>query len=363
MNSGAPAPSPFVVFALPRSRTAWLARSLTYGPWTCAHDEIRHCRAPEDITAWLSQAYVGSVETAGAPFWRYLRMVRPDARIAVVRRPVSEVLASLLAIRGIEWNAERLATVLRAHDRKLDQIERRVPGVVSVSFSDLADEATYARLFEHCLGLSHDPAWWADLAGRNVQINLPAYMRYFQAYEPQLDKLAKRVAHRITLGMQPKCVAGPDDGMMFQVETFRQFYADAKALIAMHCEQSGHRPDEHTRFNLPMFRALDSFGVLQVMTARANGRMFGYLLTIIAPGLDRPDLMQGTHTAFFTSPDVRGLGMRLQRAALEALRQRGVHEVIMRAGVLGNGPRMGTYYRRLGAEDFGQMYKLELQET
>ncbi len=28
---------PFVVFGLPRSRTAWLSRFLTYGDWVCGH--------------------------------------------------------------------------------------------------------------------------------------------------------------------------------------------------------------------------------------------------------------------------------------------------------------------------------------
>jgi hypothetical protein len=31
----------------------------------------------------------------------------------------------------------------------------------------------------------------------------------------------------------------------------------------------------------------------------------------------------------------------------------------MRAGVVGAGPRMGALYRRLGAEPFGELYKME----
>ena len=100
-----------------------------------------------------------------------------------------------------------------------------------------------------------------------------------------------------------------------------------------------------------------------VLTARANGRMFGYLMTIVAPSLDAPDVIQGEHQIFFASPTIRGLGMRLQRAALETLRARGVHEVIMRAGHCGSGPRLGTFYRRLGAEQFGQMYRLQLEDA
>jgi hypothetical protein len=105
---------------------------------------------------------------------------------------------------------------------------------------------------------------------------------------------------------------------------------------------------------------LDDIGALQCLTARVNGRMFGYLMTVIGPSLDSPEVMQGEHTIFFASSAVRHLGMRLQRTALEKLRERGVHEVIMRAGHRGSGPRLGTFYRRLGAEPFGQYYRMEL---
>jgi hypothetical protein len=88
--------------------------------------------------------------------------------------------------------------------------------------------------------------------------------------------------------------------------------------------------------------------------------MFGYLMTAIGPTLDAPDVMQGWHTIFFASSDMPGLGMKLQRAALDGLRARGVGEVIMRAGHRGSGPRLGTFYRRLGAERYGELYRLEL---
>ena len=53
--------------------------------------------------------------------------------------------------------------------------------------------------------------------------------------------------------------------------------------------------------------------------------------------------------------------MKLQRAAIETLQARGVNEVFFRAGVRGSGPRMGAMYRRLGAADDGQLYKLNLK--
>ena len=157
-------------------------------------------------------------------------------------------------------------------------------------------------------------------------------------------------------------VDGEFDGVTFQVEPFREFYRDAEPLFREHLTQVGESPDDHARKNLSLLQMLDDTGGLQCLTARVNGRMFGYLMTVIGPSLESPDDLRGEHTTFFASPAIRGLGMRLQRAALEKLRERGVGEVIMWAGQRGSGPRLGTFYRRLGAEDFERrLYKLNLE--
>lgn len=347
-----------MVFATPRSRTAWLAQFLSYGPWTAGHDELRHCRSLEDVTSWLAQPCTGSVETSAAPFWRLIPSILPNARVVTLRRPVPDVVDSLRR-GGLAFDEAPMTAALHAIERKLNQIERRLPDVLAVTYDDLATEAGCARVFEHCLGLPHDPAWWAACDPVNIQINLPALMRYYTAHRPQLDKLTKTAKHRIVAGMT-RHAAEPPDGMTFQCEPFRQFYRDAKHLFAEHLAQTGQSPDDHARKNLALLEHLDDAGLLQTMTARSNGKMFGYLQSVIGPTLDAPGVAQAWHTIFFASPVIGGLGMKLQRAALAALRERGVDEVIMRAGHRGSGPRLGTFYRRLGAEEFGQLYRMEL---
>jgi hypothetical protein len=54
--------------------------------------------------------------------------------------------------------------------------------------------------------------------------------------------------------------------------------------------------------------------------------------------------------------------MKLQRASIEALRNKGVGEVIFRAGTRGSAERVSVLYRRLGGEDFGQLYRLDLSK-
>lgn len=350
--------TPFVILSLPRSRSAWLARFLTHGDWLCGHEEIIHCRSLDDVTAWLGRPCTGSVETAAAPFWRLLLKLRPDARVVLIRRPVAEVVESMMAL-DLGFDRSALNAAMLRLNRKLDQIERRVPGAVVVDFAGLADEQTCARLFEHCLPYKHDAAWWAAVSAINIQIDMGQLLRTFRAYEPQLAKLAKVAKHRMISGMGHRAEI---DGITFQREPFRSFYRDARPLFEEHLVQTGQSPDDHGRKNLPLLQALDDMGALQCLTARSrNGRMDGYLMSVIGPSLDDPDVIQAEHTIFFASSDVPGLGMKLQRVALDALRERGVHEVLMRAGHRGSGPRLGTFYRRLGAEPFGELYRLPLE--
>lgn len=309
----------------------------------------------DDVRSWFAQPATGTVETAAAPWWRLMLRMQPDIRIALIRRPAADVTGSL-ARYG--FDPARTAPLMARLDRKLDQIEARVPGVLSVTFGELATEEGCARLFEHCLPYKHDPAWYAIMAPRDLQINLAVMARYARAFAPQMGKLAKIAKHATIAGMGHG--AHQIDGMTIAVEPFDTFLRDGRPLFERHLIEVGEAPDAWRAKNLPLMRALDGMGAMQVLTARSNGRMFGYLMTIIAPSLESAGVLSAQHLTFYASADAPGLGMKLQRAAIDALRERGVGEVFLRAGVRGEGPRLGTIYRRLGAEDFGQMFKLEL---
>ena len=168
---------------------------LNYGDWQCGHDEIRHCRSLDDVKSWLAQPCTGSVETGGAPFWRLLLHYRPDVRIVTIRRPVEDVVRSLRAT-GVVFDAT-LEPLMRRLDHKLDQVERRAPGVRSFTYEDLRTESACATLFEHCLSCQHDHARWQTFVRTNMQVNLHHTVRYFIAHRTQLEKVAKQAKHRM----------------------------------------------------------------------------------------------------------------------------------------------------------------------
>jgi hypothetical protein len=351
---------PFVIFGLPRSRTAWLSAFLSYGGWFCGHDQLRYFRSVKDISGWLDQPLTGSVETAGAAFWRTLRDLRPDTRVVVIRRPVADVVASLMALNlGLE--AGPLTAAMQRMDAKLSQIVRRYPGALEVTFAELGTEAGCKRVFEHCLSRPHDPDWWAFMAPRNIQVNVAACLRYFAAHHGQLAKLGAQLKST-TLAKFSHRSRRDLDGLAIAEEPLKTLMRDAKGLIESHATVVEDAPEDAWTKNYDLMFKMEELGSLQVLVARSNGRVFGYLLTVIGPSMEANDRTTATHTAFYASPDFPGVGRKLKLAAHDILRDKGVHEVMLRAGVRGDGPRLGSLYRRLGAVDHGQLFKIELQE-
>lgn len=350
--------APFIVYALPRSRSFWLSQYLSYGDYECAHEHARHLRTMGDIRSWLAQDYTGTAETTVAPWWRLVRQIRPDIRTLVVRRPVGEVVESLMRLdmAGVcSFGRDVLTRQIQRLDRALDRIEANVQGVMSVRFDDLADEDVCAEVFEHCLGYAHDHDWWASIEKVNLQVNMRAMMRYYLAHKEQIEALAKAAKYRV-LASLPRRVE--TDGVTLQEETFDASFPDAKRLFAEHALAVGEPPDAYLRKNIPLIKALADAGSAQIYTARSNGRMFGYLLSVIAPSLESEKIKTAIHTLFYASPDAPRVGMKLQRAAVASLWDKGVDEVYLRSGPRGDGPRMGAVYQRMGAVPDGEWYKL-----
>lgn len=350
----------FLILALPRSRTFWLSKFLSYGDYECGHEEARQLRTLDDARIWLNQENHGTVETAVAPFWRLFRDFNPSLRIITIRRPVAEVVSGLMGLNmaGVcEYNEVALTHRMTRLDAKLGQIEKRL-GALSVNFADLDDEETIKRIFETCLPYPFDRAWWEYAKAHDLQCNMRAMMRYAVAYREPLEKLAKQAAHLCRanmVGTQPK----PQDGLAIQQESFDAWERDGVALFEAHCAQVGEAPDQWKRKNIPLMREIYDAGRMQITTARCNGRMFGYVNAVIYPSLERCALLSAVHTTHYASPEFPGLGLKLQRASVAALRARGVVEIFFHEGVRADGPRMGVIYKRLGASEFGKFHRLQ----
>jgi len=349
--------SPFLVLGLPRSRTAWLSRFLNYGEWTCGHDEARRFRSLDDARAWASQPCVGSIETAVAGHWRMIDKIAPGTRVAIIRRPVDEVLQSLSNLFGPSFNQNAFRPRMNQLDAKLRQVAARLKCPV-FAYSDLADEAACASLFQYCLPYVHDTAHWHAWSGVNVQCDMRAMVKYADAYFPQLSKFSD-VCKQITLSDMLR--ASPDmEAFSFEEVSVSEWRSAAQQLFREHCALVNERPEEWANKNWPLMEKLGDIGAMQIMSAKCNGRMFGYLMTIISPSLTGENKVSASNLTFFADESAPGLGIKLQRAAINALRNKGVREIFWEAGDRGSGPRLGSLYRRLGAVEHGRTYRLAM---
>ncbi|HUN00405.1 MAG TPA: hypothetical protein PLI96_07975 [Halothiobacillus sp.] len=351
---------PFIIYALPRSRTYWLSKFLSHGAWKCGHDEVRYIRGLDDVKSLLDAPFYGSAETAAAPWWRLIHAMRKDIKPVVIRRPVDDVMTSLFAT-GVAFDEAKLLKTIKSLDAKLDQIEARVPGVLSVAFDDLNTEEVCARIYEHCTGQPHNSEWYNLVAPMRLIVDLEAMVRYCQAHEPQLQRIGRLAKQRILAKISRRPVAS--DSFTFQQESLEQFIADAPKLFGQHLIEVGEHPDAWRDKNLELMGVLESLGVLHITTARSNGRMFGYIMSLTAPALDSRTGRDGLHTLFYVSPEAPGLALKLQRASVEFLRSQGCDQIAFRAGTRGPGEKMSAIYRRIGAQDAGHMFTLDFKEA
>lgn len=188
-----PPETPFLVCALARSRTAWLSAFLSYGGWACGHERAITMRDIPDVLDYFAQPRIGTVETAAAFGWDVLRYHVPHLRTVVVRRPVDEVVAAMMAVdvSGVATYDEGLlrSTIMRAN-RALDRIAAQ-PGVLAVDFADLDHEDACRAVFEHCLPFEFDRAWWLSLKDQNIQIDTRAHLLYYYQNRDAVERFKR----------------------------------------------------------------------------------------------------------------------------------------------------------------------------
>jgi len=179
--------APFIAFALPRSRTAWLSRYLAYDGRQVGHDVAARSNSIAGFFRNFDEGMAGTVETGAMMGWRLFRERFPSAPITVVRRSVQDVYLSLS-----QFGIFPLAGDLEARSAILDELEKE-PGVLSVSFRDMYSEKSRRRVFEHCLGRRWDQEWDARWAPVNVQVDVAVAMRAVAANQDAIVAMKEEV--------------------------------------------------------------------------------------------------------------------------------------------------------------------------
>ena len=159
----------FLIFALPRSRTAWLATMLTsigydgdYCSSFCQHEWFDFDNPLPNRTH-----FNGASSTGAALHWEKVLKNNPDARIVTIRRkPLDAVLASYERATGLK--AEDMFQTMARANVCLNAIEADT-GCLSVNFNDIDDRAE--EIHRWCLpGVEIDQLRLDQLKRMNIQL-------------------------------------------------------------------------------------------------------------------------------------------------------------------------------------------------
>lgn len=183
----------FIIYGLPRSRTYWLSKFLTYKDHTCTHEIADTLRVPDDYKEFFKQKNVGTSETGVAQGWWLIEDACPGIKTVVVHRPVEESVNSLFQI-DLDGVAVYDKDLLMKHyaygERMLKQISSR-KDVLSVDFHDLNKMEVCKKIFEHCLPYEFDVKWWGSLKNKNLQCDFRKRIIYFLAHKEEINNFKR----------------------------------------------------------------------------------------------------------------------------------------------------------------------------
>jgi len=192
-----------------------------------------------------------------------------------------------------------------------------------------------------------------------------------ESYPPSdLDALtlrenAERAAYQIRLAAyQARCgEASADVAAMIQEEDWFAFAPDGLPLAGRHYEEVRRDDDDDIDLNIPLIEGMARAGLLQIVTARAGGKLVGYLVFILSPSLVSRSEMEAVQSPFYVLPEWRGwTGLALHRESIRLLKEKGVKRLTLRSGVRGVGSRQDTLFRRISAQPDGRMWTLKIGE-
>ena len=344
---------PFVIFALPRSRTFWLSRFLS-GDGTvkpCGHDIAIGMDSLSDVKTALTEHLCGTVETGSMMAWRWLRKTLPEARFIVVRRPLDDVAASL---ERCGLNVPRSVLELRA--AWLDEISAR-HGTITLNAADLDQPEACAALFQQCRGAKCSPLWLACNMGANIQLDLNRRVELLRSRAAQIEGL-KAAAEMADRRLRDKYLPFVE----YQEEPWDRIETDAARMGAEHFREVGDGSDPRRPFalDLSIMREMAKSETCPCFTVRADGVLAGYIQWTIQRDPESVGLLIANQGPWFVAPDerYRGMGTALFTRSIAALKDRGVKCAFPHHRTEGRGARLGSFFQRIGAKEIQRGYSL-----
>lgn len=186
--------APFFIVGLPRSRTAWLANLLTYGPAFCLHDGLRDCETPDELATRLAATgalWPGDADPALPLFFRKIHARWPGARYVFIHRdPRQAREAYVRATKSLVTRKEAIKH-FDALEPALLAMKTALRGqhVLEIEFERLEFRESARAIWQHCVpGTEFNAARWELLHRLRVEV-IPA--KAADVDRARVDRLAR----------------------------------------------------------------------------------------------------------------------------------------------------------------------------
>ena len=335
---------PFVIFALPRSRTAWLAHWLAHVSGArVGHDLAIDANTIDHWLEAVARTYRGTCETGAVEIWPILRRSVPNCRIITIHRPLKDVCASLAAA-GYTPPLETLTRRYAALERLAEE-----DGVLSVPFGALVDPKWCAMVQEYALGQPFNWSAWREADEINIQVEYSTRIQRLAERRPALDKLKAELAERlaehkpfISVGEEPWASVAEDVERMGV-----SHHAEATEAIA-----GDYRLDQKTLLDLA------AASLWRVFVARIDGVFAGYCCWMKETNLEEAAPPTMNHGPFYASPCFarHRLGVKLLNVSRAVLEAEGYKILRLHHTTRGRGAKAGALYEQLGAVEYQREY-------
>lgn len=157
---------PYFIVCYPRSRAAWLANALTYGPSACAFEGSIGCYGLDDLDRrleGLGAEFSGNSDSVNALLLDRIVQRWPTAPILVIERPLAEVEAGLARLGVI------ISDGVMARVRAGMRLAKTLPQALVVPFSEIGSGGE--AIWRHCVpGQPFNANRWKMLEDFNVQV-------------------------------------------------------------------------------------------------------------------------------------------------------------------------------------------------
>lgn len=116
----------------------------------------------------------------------------------------------------------------------------------------------------------------------------------------------------------------------FQLESWATYCAGIESLWQEHYDELAQNKRKPMRPDDSFYLTCERLGMLQLLTARAEGKIVGYCITVVKPHPHYADILVGFEDSYYLSKIFRkGMtGARLITETEKYLRKRGAKEVV-----------------------------------